>query len=345
MNYNNFSKKVLNWYNLNKRDLPWRYKGNTKKDPYKVWISEIMLQQTTVSAVIPYYNKFIAKWPNIKRLSLANIDEVLDFWSGLGYYRRARNLHLTSKIINNKFNGIFPIKEIEILDLPGIGEYTSAAIRSIAFDKRDTVVDSNIERIMTRVFYLKDPINKIKKEIKECAKKLTPDKKNGDYIQALMDIGSTICLPKNPLCELCPVIKFCEAKKNASEDTVPLKIKKKIKPTRKGSVYWIVSSDNKVLLKRRVDSGILPGMLEFPSYGWSVDSNEDIDKKILSIEDFKRKKGKVTHQFSHFNLLLTVYEKKEFNVNDIDGMWVAKKDLDNLGLPTLMKKVFNHINT
>ena len=146
-------------------------------------------------------------------------------------------------------------------------------------------MDSNIERIMTRVFYLKDPINKIKKEIKERAKKLTPDKKNGDYIQPLMDIGSKICLPKNPLCELCPVIKFCEAKKNASEDTVPLKIKKKIKPTRKGSVYWIVSSDNKVLLKRRVDSGILPGMLEFPSYGWSIDSNEDIDKKILFEED------------------------------------------------------------
>jgi A/G-specific adenine glycosylase len=344
MNYSNFSKNVLSWYNLNKRDLPWRYKGNSKKDPYKVWVSEIMLQQTTVTAVIPYYNKFIKRWPNIKKLSSTNIEDVLDFWSGLGYYRRARNLHLTAGIINNEFNGVFPNKESEIKNLPGIGEYTSAAIRAIAFNKNDTVVDSNIERIMARVFYLKDPINKIKKKIKEYAKMLTPNRKNGDYIQALMDIGSMICLPKNPHCESCPIIKFCLAKKSSSENIIPIKIKKKIKPIRKGSVYLIISSDNKVLLKRREDNGILPGMLEFPSYGWSKDGSEEIDKKILSIDDFKRKKGSVSHQFSHFNLLLTVYEKKEFNVNDINGMWIDKKDLGNLGLPTLMKKVFNHVN-
>ena len=344
MNYSNFSKNVLSWYNLNKRDLPWRYKGNSKKDPYKIWVSEIMLQQTTVTAVIPYYNKFIKKWPNIKKLSSTNIEDILDFWSGLGYYRRARNLHLTAGIINNEFNGVFPNKESKIKNLPGIGEYTSAAIRAIAFNKNDTVVDSNIERIMARVFYLKDPINKIKKEIKEYAKMLTPNRKNGDYIQALMDIGSMICLPKKPLCESCPIIKFCRAKKSSSENIIPIKLKKKIKPIRKGSVYLIISSDNKVLLKRREDNGMLPGMLEFPSYGWSKDGSEEIDKKILSINDFKRKKGSVSHQFSHFNLLLTVYEKKEFNVNDINGMWIDKKDLGNLGLPTLMKKVFNHVN-
>ena len=208
MNYSNFSKNVLSWYNLNKRDLPWRYKGNSKKDPYKIWVSEIMLQQTTVTAVIPYYNKFIKRWPNIKKLSSTNIEGVLDFWSGLGYYRRARNL-LTAGIINNEFKGVFPNKESEIKNLPGIGEYTSAAIRAIAFNKNDTVVDSNIERIMARVFYLKDPINKVKKEIKEYI--MHHEFHTTDYIQALMDIGSMICLPKNPLCESCPRIKFCQA--------------------------------------------------------------------------------------------------------------------------------------
>ena len=345
MNYNNFSKSVLKWYNLNKRDLPWRYKGNTKKDPYKIWVSEIMLQQTTVTAVIPYFKKFITLWPNIEKLSSADINEILDFWSGLGYYRRAKNLHLTSKIINKDYNNIFPKDEVQIKNLPGIGDYTSAAIRAIAFNENDTVVDSNIERIIARVFQIQEPIVKAKKEIKEKAKKLTPNIKNGDYAQALMDIGSKVCLPKNPLCNSCPILKFCKAKKNSCENTIPIKVKKKIKPVREGSVYWIISFDNKVLLKRRLDKGILPGMLEFPSYGWSTDANEEIDKKVLSIKNFKRKKGKVSHQFSHFKLLLTVYEKKEFNVNDINGMWVDKKDLNNLGLPTLMKKVFNHINT
>ena len=166
MNYNNFSKSILKWYSLNKRDLPWRYKDNSKKDPYKIWISEIMLQQTTVTAVIPYYIKFITKWPNIEKLSNANIDEVLDFWSGLGYYRRAKNLHLTSKIINKEYNNIFPKEEDQIKNLPGIGEYTSAAIRAIAFNKDDTVVDSNIERIVARVFQIKEPIIRAKIEAK-----------------------------------------------------------------------------------------------------------------------------------------------------------------------------------
>ena len=265
MNYNNFSKSVLKWYKLNKRDLPWRYKGNTKKDPYKIWVSEIMLQQTTVTAVIPYFKKFITLWPNIEKLSSADINEILDFWSGLGYYRRAKNLHLTSKIINKDYNNIFPKDEVQIKNLPGIGDYTSAAIRAIAFNENDTVVDSNIERIIARVFQIQEPIVRAKKEIKEKAKKLTPNIKNGDYAQALMDIGSKVCLPKNPLCNSCPILKFCKAKKNSCENTIPIKVKKKIKPVREGSVYWIISSDNKVLLKRRLDKGILPGCLLYTS--------------------------------------------------------------------------------
>ena len=320
MDYTYFSKNVLNWYSLNKRDLPWRYKNNSQKDPYKIWVSEIMLQQTTVQTVIPYYKKFIKRWPNVKKLSTSNINEVLDFWSGLGYYRRAKNLHLTSKIISNQFDGVFPLEENEIIKLPGIGEYTAAAIRAIVKDEEDTVVDANIERVIARVFYLKKPIKKIKKEIKQNAKKLTPKLNNGDYIQALMDIGSLICTQKDPLCNDCPIEKFCITKKKNAVNEIPKKIIKNDKPVREGIVFWIKNKNNQILLKRRDETGLLPGMLEFPSYNWSKNKINENDKKILSIKNIKKLNKKVIHEFSHFKLKLTVYEKNKFNKNRIDGM-------------------------
>lgn len=343
MDYTYFSKNVLNWYSLNKRDLPWRYKNNSQKDPYKIWVSEIMLQQTTVQTVIPYYKKFIKRWPNVKKLSTSNINEVLDFWSGLGYYRRAKNLHLTSKIISNQFDGVFPLEKNEIIKLPGIGEYTAAAIRAIAKDEEDTVVDANIERVIARVFYLKKPIKKIKKEIKQNAKKLTPKLNNGDYIQALMDIGSLICTPKDPLCNDCPIEKFCITKKKNAVNEIPKKIIKNDKPVREGIVFWIKNKNNQILLKRRDETGLLPGMLEFPSYNWSKNKINENDKKILSIKNIKKLNKKVIHEFSHFKLKLTVYEKNKFNKNRIDGMWVGIDEINELGLPTLMKKVYQQM--
>ena len=343
MNYTEFSKNVLNWYNANKRDLPWRYKNNLPKDPYKIWVSEIMLQQTTVATVIPYYEKFLKKWPNIKELSKSNINEVLDFWSGLGYYRRAKNLHLTSRIISDQFNGIFPLEKDEIIKLPGIGEYTAAAIRAIAKDEKDTVVDANIERVIARIFYLKKPIKLIKKEIKQNAEKLTPKFKNGDYIQALMDIGSIICTPKDPLCNDCPIEKFCITKKKNEVNEIPKKIIKNDKPVREGIVYWIRNKNDQILLKRREENGLLPGMLEFPSYNWSKNKINGNDKKILSIKNTKKLNKKVMHEFSHFKLILTVYEKNKFNKNSIDGMWVGIDEINELGLPTLMKKVYRQV--
>lgn len=343
MDYTYFSKNVLNWYSLNKRDLPWRYKNNSQKDPYKIWVSEIMLQQTTVQTVIPYYKKFIKKWPNVKKLSTSNINEVLDFWSGLGYYRRAKNLHLTSRIISNQFDGVFPLEKNEIIKLPGIGEYTAAAIRAIVKDEEDTVVDANIERVIARVFYLKKPIKKIKKEIKQNAKKLTPKLNNGDYIQALMDIGSLICIPKDPLCNDCPIEKFCITKKKNAVNEIPKKIIKNDKPVREGIVFWIKNKNNQILLKRRDETGLLPGMLEFPSYNWSKNKINENDKKILSIKNIKKLNKKVIHEFSHFKLKLTVYEKNKFNKNRIDGMWVGIDEINELGLPTLMKKVYQQM--
>ena len=343
MDYTYFSKNVLNWYSLNKRDLPWRYKNNSQKDPYKIWVSEIMLQQTTVQTVIPYYKKFIKKWPNVKKLSTSNINEVLDFWSGLGYYRRAKNLHLTSRIISNQFDGVFPLEKNEIIKLPGIGEYTAAAIRAIVKDEEDTVVDANIERVIARVFYLKKPIKKIKKEIKQNAKKLTPKLNNGDYIQALMDIGSLICIPKDPLCNDCPIEKFCTTKKKNAVNEIPKKIIKNDKPVREGIVFWIKNKNNQILLKRSDETGLLPGMLEFPSYNWSKNKINENDKKILSIKNIKKLNKKVIHEFSHFKLKLTVYEKNKFNKNNIDGMWVGIDEINELGLPTLMKKVYQQM--
>lgn len=343
MDYTDFSKNVLIWYNLNKRDLPWRYKKNEKKDPYKIWISEVMLQQTTVQTVVPYYKKFIKKWPNIKKLASTNINEVLDFWSGLGYYRRARNLHLTSKIVSEQFDGVFPLKRDEIIKLPGIGEYTASAIRAITKNEKDTVVDANIERVIARIFYLKKPIKEIKKEIKKNAEKLTPELNNGDYIQALMDIGSLICTPKDPLCNICPIKKFCNTKKKNAVNKIPKKIKKINKPIREGIVFWIKNTNNQVLLKRREDNGLLAGMLEFPSYNWSKHRINENDKKILSLKNAKKLKKKVTHEFSHFKLILTIYEKNKFNKSNLDGMWVNISEIKNLGLPTLMKKVYQKV--
>ena len=338
-----FSENVLKWYSLNKRDLPWRYKNNSIKDPYKIWVSEIMLQQTTVTTVIPYYKNFIKKWPNVNMLASSNINEVLDFWSGLGYYRRAKNLHLTSKIISKQYDGIFPLDKNEIIKLPGIGEYTAAAIRAISIDENDTVVDANIERIIARVFNLKKSITKIKKEIKKNAEKLSPRINNGDYVQALMDIGSLICLPKNPLCDFCPIESYCTSRKKCEVDKVPNKIKKKNKPIREGIVYWIKSRNDEILLKRRENTDLLSGMLEFPSYNWTENEINENDKKILSIKNFVKLDKKITHEFSHFKLILTIYEKNQFNKKDIDGMWLNVNEIKNTGLPTLMKKVYREV--
>ena len=203
MNYSDFSKNVLNWYSVNKRDLPWRYKNNSQKDPYKIWVSEIMLQQTTVATVIPYYKKFLKKWPNIKKLSKSSINEVLDFWSGLGYYRRAHNLKNCAKTICEKYDGKFPNCAEELLKLPGIGNYTAAAITSIAYNKLAFPIDGNIQRIVSRLFEIRDEIKSDKSNLLENLKEIFSQKRPGDFAQAMMDLGYIICKPANPTCDSC----------------------------------------------------------------------------------------------------------------------------------------------
>ena len=230
---NNLSKKVLIWYDKNKRDLPWR-KSKKNLDPYQTWISEIMLQQTTVEAVIPFFHKFINKWPTINKLSESKLEDVMDAWSGLGYYSRAKNIHKTAKIINKQYNNHIPDEYEELIKLPGIGPYTAGAILTIAFNKKASVIDSNIERIILRIRGIKEPKDKVKKELIKISEYLCPKNRSGDYVQAMMDLGSAICKAKNPLCDSCPIQKFCFSYAKGLTDSIPAKKNDKTKKNKRG---------------------------------------------------------------------------------------------------------------
>ena len=339
----NLSKKILIWYDKNKRDLPWR-KSKNDLNPYQTWISEIMLQQTTVEAVIPYFHKFISKWPTIKKLSESNIEDIMDAWSGLGYYSRAKNIHKTAKIVNKEYNDKIPDNYEELIKLPGIGPYTAGAILTIAYDKKASVIDSNIERIILRIQGIKKPKDKVKKELIKISEELCPDSRSGDYVQAMMDLGSAICKPNNPKCNLCPIKKFCYSYKNNLTNLIPIKkIRKPIK-IREAYLFWIVSNQNRVFLRRRPLTGLLPGMLEFPSSDW-ITKNKKTRKEILfPIKgNWKPVTGNVLHTFSHFQLSLKIYICRDVNEKKLEGIWKKENDISDLNLPSLMKKVYKHV--
>ena len=234
-----FSVAVLDWYVTHARRLPWRSLPGEHPDPYHVWLSEIMLQQTTVATVGPYFRKFLDRWPNVVEMAAAPLDDILTAWAGLGYYARARNLHKCAITVAREHNGVFPGDMAELLALPGIGPYTAAAISAIAFGQPETVVDGNIERIISRLYRISTPLPAAKKEITEYAAKLTPRHRPGDYAQALMDIGAGICLPRNPKCSVCPVSGYCKAFATDDMESYPVKAPKKIKPTRRATIFWV----------------------------------------------------------------------------------------------------------
>ena len=339
----NLSKKVLIWYDKNKRDLPWR-KSKKNLDPYQTWISEIMLQQTTVEAVIPFFHKFINKWPTIKKLSESKVEDVMDAWSGLGYYSRAKNIHKTTKIINKQHNNQIPDEYEELIKLPGIGPYTAGAILTIAFNKKASVIDSNIERIILRIRGIKEPKERVKKELIKISEDLCPEKRSGDYVQAMMDLGSAICKAKNPICDSCPIQEFCFSYAKDLTDSIPTKKLTKPKKIREANLFWIVSNQNKIFLQRRPLKGLLPGMLEFPSSEW-INKNENISNEInFPIKgQWKPIKGKVVHIFSHFQLVLKIYTCKDINEKDLKGIWKRERNIPDLELPSLMKKVYKHV--
>jgi len=337
------AEDLLRWYDLHGRILPWRSRKRETPDPYKVWLSEIMLQQTTVPAVKPYFLKFIHRWPTLKSLAVADEEDVLRLWAGLGYYRRARMLIACAKELWHNHKGMFPQDEEALRTLPGIGAYTSAAIMAIAFGRKANVVDGNVERVVSRIFSIKAYPPAAKKKIKESAGKLVPESRCGDYAQALMDLGSEVCLPKGPLCPQCPWKKSCLAREQGIQDSLPRRERKKEKPIRKTVAYVLRDKDGRVLIRKRPIKGLLAGMMEVPSSPWQEGKALDLCK-IKSFApheaNWEELPGIVKHIFSHFvleaKIVVAVTGEK------IPGRWVSVQDLEREALPSVMKKIVTY---
>ena len=311
--YKQFSNELLDWYDVSRRDLPWRAAPGASSNPYFVLLSEIMLQQTVVATVIPYFIRFINKWPKINDLAQADFNEVSSLWAGLGYYRRAKNLHETAKILIKQHNGIIPNNEDVLLTFPGIGEYTAAAILAIAFDTKSNVVDGNIERIFSRLYKIEEPLELSKQKIRTLSKKYLPCKRNGDYAQALMDLGSSVCIPKAPRCQICPIISTCKLGGRANAAMYPKRLPKKIKKQRYGVFYLLIDDEGSILFSTNKNKGIFANMDVLPSIGWNEENKKlESSPKIISKElalfnlNWEILEKKINHVFSHFKLNCTL---------------------------------------
>tara|TARA_B110000116_G_C16756421_1_gene546080 strand:+ start:420 stop:1439 length:1020 start_codon:yes stop_codon:yes gene_type:complete len=331
------NKKILKWFDKEKRNLPWRNSNKSNIDTYKVWISEIMLQQTKVNAVIPYFQKFINKFPDINSLASSSLEDVLSYWAGLGYYSRARNVHKCADIIVTQYNGSFPKTEKELIKLPGIGDYTASAICAIAYNEFAIAVDINIERVISRIY---NKHNLKREDIKSLIKKIIPIDRPGDFTEALMDLGSMICKARQPNCLNCPVNSICKTYLENKEALIKVIKTNKTKHIRYGNCY-IVSrdTDKKLFFIRRPNNGLLGGMLSFPSSKWLEDKNKLYNEKLF--EDFIKNNKPlhvVNHIFSHFKLILNIYNLKISNSIHIEGEWIELNEAFQQ-LPSLMKKV------
>ena len=335
------SLALLDWYDRHARRLPWRVPPGSSEtpDPYRIWLSEIMLQQTTVKAVAPYFERFTKKWPTVDDLAAAPLEEVLKDWAGLGYYARARNLHACAAEVAARHKGRFPETEAGLRDLPGIGAYTAAAIAAIAFGRPATVVDGNVERVMARLFDEDTPLPKAKAVLTRHAAPFVPRERPGDYAQALMDLGATICTPKSPACSLCPWKDPCRARARGSQADRPVRAPKTIKPTRQGRAFWLRDGQGRVLLRRRADKGMLGAMMEVPSSGWSGPGDTTPKAPVPQLK-WTRLKGQVTHTFTHFHLELEIVAARLDKTPKLTGgVWVSEDELADQGLPSVMKKV------
>ena len=336
-------RKITKWYGHNARVLPWRKKMDKNLPiPYYVFISEFMLQQTTVRAVIPKFNEFIKIWPTIKKLSKITESRILTFWSGLGYYARARNLLKSIKLIAKNHNYIIPKEYNHLIQLPGVGDYTAKAIQGIAYNKPVMPIDSNIERIVTRIYGSMKPIREMKSHIEELVKKLISKKNSSNFIQALMDYGSIICLPNVPICNKCIIQNHCIAFKKKLTNEIPIKkIKsnsKKIKFTR---AYIIVNEFNEILVRRRPKKGMLQSMIEVPNDQWIKQKKKLVRNnfiKSLSLKLVKLRKKSI-YSFSHFDLYIEVYFTKVRKIKFKNYHWLSLTKIDNAGLPTVMRKI------
>jgi A/G-specific adenine glycosylase len=339
------SGRLLDWYDRHRRRLPWRALPGETADPYRVWLSEIMLQQTTVKAVGPYYEKFLRNWPTVRKLAAAQLDDILKAWAGLGYYARARNLHACANVVTTQHRGRFPGDEEGLRALPGIGAYTAAAIAAIAFDRRAVAIDGNIERVIARLFAVEREMPAAKPEIRRLADTLVPDRRPGDFTQAMMDLGATICTPKKPACALCPFMDACIARRRGDQETFPRKAEKAEGKLRRGASFVVMRTDNRVLVRTRPAKGLLGGMTEVPSTPWSQDFQEaDALSQAPLKATWRRLPGAVEHGFTHFPLQQSVYVARvPARTAAPAGMrWVALADLHGEALPNVMRKVVAH---
>jgi A/G-specific adenine glycosylase len=335
---------LLEWYDRHHRDLPWRVsppmaKRGVKADPYHVWLSEVMLQQTTVQAVKPYFANFLAKWPSVTDLADAPVEAVMAAWAGLGYYARARNLKKCAEAVASQHSGVFPDTEEGLKALPGIGDYTAAAVAAIAFNRQAAVMDGNVERVISRLYAIATPLPAAKPLMRQKVALLTPADRPGDFAQAMMDLGATICTPKRPACSLCPFNGSCEALRLHDPEQFPVKAAKREKPIRRGAAFVAVTSDGDILLRRRIESGLLGGMTEIPTTAWTARQDGETSAEAAPFKADWESAGSVTHVFTHFELRLSIFRVTvPAPVQTNNGWWEPVINLEAQALPTIMKK-------
>jgi len=333
---------LLDWYDRHRRVLPWRAKAGERSDPYCVWLSEIMLQQTRVETVLRYYARFLQRFPNVHKLAKASLNDVLRAWAGLGYYARARNLHACARAIVKEHGGRFPKTEEGLRALPGIGSYTAAAIAAIAFGKKATPVDGNIERVVARLFKVETWLPGAKPELQQFAGLLVPEHRAGDFAQAMMDLGSMICTPKNPSCLLCPWSAECAAYQTANPEIYPRRTPKAEGKLRRGAAFVVLRADGAILLRERPERGLLGSMTEVPTTEWSTDFDEKSALKSAPLKSkWRQLPGFVRHVFTHFPLELRIYvtESAKNTRAPLGGRFVKIENLESEALPSLMRKV------
>ncbi|HTO32975.1 MAG TPA: A/G-specific adenine glycosylase [Pararhizobium sp.] len=338
------TKRLLSWYDRHHRDLPWRISpsmaaSGVLADPYHIWLSEVMLQQTTVQAVKPYFHKFLSLWPRVTDLAAADTEEVMKAWAGLGYYARARNLKKCAESVERDHGGIFPDTEEGLKSLPGIGDYTAAAVAAIAFNRRSAVLDGNVERVISRLHAIETPLPSAKPQMRGLVAEMTPSERPGDFAQAMMDLGATICTPKRPACALCPINERCLALRTADPETFPRKAARKEKPIRVGAAFVAVKPDGAVYLQKRAETGLLGGMTEVPGTAWTARIDGDTSISAQPFAAAWEACGTITHVFTHFELRLSIYRANVANENKTgNGWWEPLASLEAQALPTVMKK-------
>jgi A/G-specific adenine glycosylase len=334
--------RLLAWYGRHRRNLPWRAAPGERAEPYKVWLSEIMLQQTTAAAVKPYFTAFVSRWPDVGSLARAGSEEILRAWAGLGYYARARNLHACARIVANELGGEFPSTEAELQRLPGVGPYTAAAIAAIAFGRQALAIDGNVERVLARLLAIEAPRPRLTREIKARAADLVPEERPGDFNQALMDLGASLCAPKAPACKLCPLRESCLGFVSGAPESLPQKLPRPEKPVRYGAVFFVRRKDGALLVRTRPPKGLLGGMVELPGTDWKENfgAAEALSEAPVATS-YRKLSRQVTHTFTHFRLRLDVYvaEDPQSLQAPEGGRFLPEDELEKEAFSSVMRKV------